>query len=495
VLPVELSTPDNNLEGLAQQNADKQTTTGHPETLQLAKAWLWNCLDSHTSCGPHYPSTEDFVPTRLLDIGTTQSPALHLVPGASLNPKTRWVALSHRWGVNQTCILRSSNVAAYHVAIPASEASPTIQDAAHVTRALGIRYLWVDCICIIQDDGGADWAKESNTMFEVYGRSTCTIAAATTAATTATVDADKTSESGIGEGGGIFVKRNPYRVRPCVIQNPFKSGESCYQFNVMPPYLNRLHNEHVRSSEWFKRGWVFQERMLAPRLLIFSDTQILWGCPRLQAAESWPKGKTAENYIDRFLSATVERERLQDLLHPESGIKMSHDAWWNFLRDYMESELTVRSDRLPAIKGLAALVENLTGERYCGGFWITAKDLSDALLWQVEGEKVRWKPPEYRAPSFSWAKVESAALKKDSLHRNWTNLVRVVEGLELEDTELSGNTTGRNIREGLRIEGILLPASVLTSSDGAVNHRLLTRETAVKQASIVSYGFYEASDG
>ncbi|EEU44543.1 uncharacterized protein NECHADRAFT_85196 [Fusarium vanettenii 77-13-4] len=484
VLPIELSIPDDNLEDLAQRNLHTQTTTGHPETLQLAKEWLWSCLDSHPSCGPRYPSTEDFVPTRLLDIGTIESPLLRLVSGASLDPKSRWVALSHRWATNQIHILRSSKVAAYHIAIPPSEVSPTIRDATHVTRALGIRYLWVDCMCIIQDDGSADWARESNTMSKIYGRSTCTIAAATTAAAAAPATADTESEA--RGGGGFFAERSPYRVRPCVIRNPFKSGDSRYQFNVMPPYLNRLHDENVRSSEWFKRGWVFQERMLAPRLLVFSDTQILWGCSYLQAAESWPRGKTAENYIDRFESVATERKRLQQLLHQETGVRKNHKAWWTFLRDYMASELTVRSDRLPAISGVAALVEGLSGERYCGGLWITAEDLPEALLWQVGNKNVRRRPPEYRAPSFSWAKVEGEiCLKTGDLKRTSTSLVRVIEGLQLEDAELSGNTTGRNVREALRMEGILLPASVLTSSDGGIDHRILTREAGVEQASII----------
>ncbi|KAL2677320.1 hypothetical protein Neosp_011089 [[Neocosmospora] mangrovei] len=319
-------------------------------------------------------------------------------------------------------------------------------------------------------------------MSKIYGRSTCTIAAATTAAAPATAD----SESKAGDGGGFFAERSPYRVRPCVIRNPFKSGNSRYQFNVMPPYLNRLHDENVRSSEWFKRGWVFQERMLAPRLLVFSDTQILWGCSYLQAAESWPRGKTAENYIDRFESVATERERLQQLLHHKTGVRKNHEAWWTFLRDYMASELTVRSDRLPAISGVAALVEGLSGERYCGGLWITAEDLPEALLWQVRNENMRRRPPEYRAPSFSWAKVEGENwLRTGDLKRTSTSLVRVIEGLQLEDTELSGNTTGRNVREALRMEGILLTASVLTSSDGGIDHRRLTREAAVEQASII----------
>ncbi|KAK0633927.1 heterokaryon incompatibility protein-domain-containing protein [Immersiella caudata] len=458
LLPMEICTGEP-LERLAQVSLASQVSTGQTESLQLARGWLQNCKETHLFCQSR---SEDWLPTRLIDVGTVESPILRLVTSTSLEPKAPYVALSHRWGANQTFILRTDRMAAYQEAIPTSEASATVRDAARVTRALGIRHLWVDCMCIIQDDDGQDWARESDTMFKVYGLSTCTIAAA---------------NSGDGEGG-FLTDRNQYRVRPCHIPSPFKA-DSKYSFKVMSQYLNKIHDRNVRNSEWFNRGWVFQERMLAPRLLIFTKTQVLWGCAKLQAAETWPCGKTNDNYIDRFNSVEVEKDRLRDLLDPKTGICSSHKAWWEFLQDYMSSQLTVWSDRLAAIRGIAALTEDLTGERYCGGMWLTG-DLFNALLWHVKGG-LELRPGVYVAPSFSWAAVLNGTVEfrpsfkgkipDESIH------VEVVEQVQITTDTRYGNT--RNIQEGLRLLGVVLPCSILTTRSGLGVEHVMIREEGV----------------
>ena len=362
VLPMELSPVGamDSFDDLAQRNLASQTSTGEPETLQLARAWLESCLENHPSCRPRLP--ENQLPTRLIDVGSHQEPLLRLVSGASLEGTSRYVALSHRHSANMAFILTPLNLAAYETEIPASDISDMIWDAIEVTRALGIQYLWADCICIIHDDDGQDWAHEAQAMWKVYGLSTCTIAGA---------------NSG-DENEGLFSDRIPYRIRPYRVPSPFKTNSKC-TFNIMSQYLNEIYEKEVRCTEWFKQGWVFQERTLAPRLLTFTRSQVLWGCSELHAAETWPCGKTSKNYIDRFVSVAVEKARFADVVDKQRGIVRSHAAWWTFLQDYMTTELTVPTDRLPAIQGIAALVEELTGKRYCSGFWMT-DDLPHALL-------------------------------------------------------------------------------------------------------------------
>ena len=147
---------------------------------------------------------------------------------------------------------------------------------------------------------------------------------------------------------GLFAHRIPYRIRPCRVPNPFKTN-SKYTFNIRSRYLDQIYEKDVRCSDWFKQGWVFQERMLAPCLLTFTRSQVLWDCSELQAAETWPCGKTSKNHIDRFVSVTVEKARLSDVVDKQRGIIKSHTAWWTFLQHYVTAELTVSSDRLPAI--------------------------------------------------------------------------------------------------------------------------------------------------
>ncbi|KAK4451246.1 heterokaryon incompatibility protein-domain-containing protein [Podospora aff. communis PSN243] len=452
------------LERLAQSNLALQASTGQKETLCLAKTWLQNCQETHPSCQSR---SDNWLPTRLIDVGTVDEPILRLVSSISLEPDAPYIALSHRWGAHQTFILRSRNVAAYHKTIPTADVSATVRDAARVTRALGVRYLWVDCMCIIQDDDGEDWARESDTMFKVYGLSTCTIAAA---------------NSGDGEEG-FLTNRNQYRVRPCRIPSPFKTG-SKHSFKVMSQYLNKIHDKNVRNSEWFNRGWVFQERMLAPRLLIFTKTQVLWGCAKLQAAETWPCGKTNDNHIDTFNSVEVEKNRLNVLVNPEHGISTSHQPWWGFLQDYMSSQLTVWSDRLAAIRGIAALVEDLTGEKYCGGMWLT-DDLPNALLWRVRGEPLL-RPRMYVAPSFSWAAVMGGGVEFGPSGGGGDErcFLAVNGSVQVNPNPRYGKT--RNVQEGLQLLGFLLPCSILTSKSGVGVEEVMIRGEAVKWTEIVS---------
>jgi hypothetical protein len=125
-------------------------------------------------------------------------------------------------------------------------------------------------------------------MAQVYGLSTCTIAAA---------------NSGSGDAG-CFATRNQYRVRPCSIPNPFKTN-SKYSFFVRSQYLHRIHEREVKESLWYNRGCVFQQR-LSRRLLIFGKSQMLWACEELQAAETWPCGEKSKNYIGGFESLKLK---------------------------------------------------------------------------------------------------------------------------------------------------------------------------------------------
>jgi hypothetical protein len=476
VLPMEIATgrsrhqPDrtifrlltkkgNKFEELAQKDIDGQDSTGCKENLELARAWLSNCLDNHPSCGPR--QQERWLPTRLLDVGSCENQAVCLVSGSRLDPESPYAALSHRWGTDKSFVLSSTNLASYQANIPVNELSSTICQAIEVTRGLALQYLWVDSMCIVQDDAD-DWARESATMSKVYGLSTCTIAAA--------------NSSSIRNG--CFTRRNQYLVRPCRVPNPFKT-DSKYSFHIMSQYLNQIHDREVRRSEWYSRGWVFQERTLSPRLLIFSGNQILWACERLQAAETWPSGKTSENYIDRFESFAVEKARFYKLLGRLNGVSTSHSAWWTFIQDYMSAELTVRSDRLVALQGIATLIESLTGQAYCGGFWLN-DNLPHSLLWKPPAHRMP-RPMEYRGPSWSWASIDGK-VQLNSGPSQGANLIRVLGKVYVYD---GASPKSRSPQDGLRVAGLLLPAAALTYWDGFSGH-LVTRDAALQWAKLVS---------
>jgi len=207
-------------------------------------------------------------------------------------------------------------------------------------------------------------------------------------------------------------------------------------------------------------------------LLFFSETQVLWACRVLQAAETWPCGKTTENHIDRFDSFAVEKTRFMRLMDPLHGVKGDHDTWWTFLESYASSQLTVASDRLIALRGIATVIEDITGEKYFGGFWLN-KGFPLALLWKAKGYKTT-TPEEYIAPSWSWASAEGAVIPNRTYALD--GLIDAVEYTLPTDCQLSAES--RVAREALRVSGKLIPATLLTFNYTDEDARLIDRAVA-----------------
>jgi Heterokaryon incompatibility protein (HET) len=430
------------LEHIAQTKLEEQTSTGSKENLQLASSWLHNCINNHPQCRPTFED-ENWLPTRLIYLGVLDSPVLRIVSTSSLPHRVPYATLSHRWGRTTSYILTSKLLPTYETEIPISDVSATLRDAFHATRSIGLEYLWVDSMCIVQDDPD-DWSRESATMSKVYGLSTCTIAAAVG-----------------GHGDNVcFADRNQYKVRPCVVPNPF-SKESTLSFYVRSQYLSQIYKREVKDSAWYNRGWVFQERTLSPRLLIFGKTQMLWACSKLQAAETWPCGKTSGDFIDRFESFEVEKSLLQTLLDKERVISPFDKTWSTFILDYTRSNLTRMSDRLIALQGLASRIETDTGRRYCAGFWIDST-LPSSLLWSAGSAKLP-RCGEYRAPTWSWASIDAQIVFgfKNEDHVEIEVLIEVLGTITLPFHQ---QHISKVPLAGLRISGSIIPATLIPPS-------------------------------
>lgn len=155
------------------------TITTGKESLRLAPApsgeistisqWLADCDTKHTQCH----TENDFVPTRLIELGPDQSNHARLT---SPPAPTKWLALSYVWGSSKQAGTTRANLKARTQRIVVSELPQTLQDAMTITRALGFAYIWIDALCIVQDDL-EDWAAESATMTNVYSRAWLVLAA------------------------------------------------------------------------------------------------------------------------------------------------------------------------------------------------------------------------------------------------------------------------------------------------------------------------------
>jgi len=217
----------------------------------LLRAWLDEC-DSHPCC----KEPRNYRPTRLLDVSNPN--ALQLVSGEKIDDEP-YIVLSHCWGnlepdevsayctTGQNVHVREGNSGFIDTSLPA-----TFLDAVKVTRALNIRYLWIDSLCIIQKDP-EDWEREARCMEKVYSSAYLTIAA--TSATN--------SKSG-------FLKRNA-NCKHVYIQDDL--GRRAYIRNIVADF-----DHEVEGAEINTRGWILQERMLSRRTIHFGPHQMYFEC-------------------------------------------------------------------------------------------------------------------------------------------------------------------------------------------------------------------------
>jgi hypothetical protein len=333
------------------------TAGGVTSQLDLAKKWLNVCSDTHKSC----KSAEDRqLPTRLIDVGSTP---IRLVLTSTFTEKPRYATLSHCWGTGDFLKLKENSLEDFMKAIPEEKLTKTFQDALHITRSLGLQYLWIDSLCIIQLSD-LEWRRESALMSSVYGGSAITIAA-----------------SGATDGSKGFFLKPPGFVGKVHIE-PTKDEV----WDIAPSeFYTSVVNSHLAG-----RAWALQERLLSPRRIHFSKTELFWECQHCDASESFPEGLPEFEH--------------QHVFHRDHGKPLS-EIWPTIVRLYTSGKLTFPTDKLVAISGIAQHVQQENLDQYLAGLW--RKDIELQLLWcqQSPGRRLP-KGSEYRAPSWSWASVD-----------------------------------------------------------------------------------------
>jgi hypothetical protein len=314
--------------------------------------------------------------------------------------------------------------------ITAESLPKTFQEAIIVTRALGVEYIWIDSLCIIQDDI-QDWRYESSQMCDVYNNSYCNIAAT----------------HSTNSAGGLFVDRDPSSIS-CLLIKPEWTGMENRQFMAVLSAVNSIWYSKVEVAPLNQRGWVVQERILAPRTLHFAYNQIMWQCPDMAASETFPSG-FANFFPAAFLPA--------NMLSFHDLNRNSLTFWESLIIKYYRCQLTKGNDKLVAIAGIARRLALSTGESYMAGLWrntLDSKFLSQLLWYAPEFSPPAprtERPTSYRAPSWSWASIDGIITFCDvTKSKGWersTPLLQVLQcEVHLAGVDPFGDLTGGYIR-------------------------------------------------
>jgi hypothetical protein len=362
--------------------------------MRQARVWLDNCERNHgATCGGGGETT---LPARVIDVSETR---LRLYQSSS-RETGKYVALSYCRGGPRDFQTTVHTMAERLSGFAIEDLPLTLQDAVTVTRNLGLRYLWVDSVCIIQDNS-EDRVHEVSRMAGIYKNAYVTLCAA---------NADAASKSFLRDQAdpdtGLW--KNMVPLKCSMLHEDAKTTEDVFTMrgNVAGTFwlldedsaLARTMEDPVQ-----KQGWCLQENILSPRFLSYGRWPS-WRCNGGTMSDGgfYLEDRKAGPEARRLTEALLKtRQAPADLF----TTNQMHKAWRRVLNDYTKRSAEVEADRLPAIGGIAEEISRITGVEYKAGVW-TNNILYD-IMWYTDTRDWLSRPKAWRAPTWSWASVNA----------------------------------------------------------------------------------------
>ncbi|KAF5244803.1 hypothetical protein FANTH_7627 [Fusarium anthophilum] len=480
----------------SKHHCGQSNVTGSGASFRWAREIIEKCEREHHNCRNHFiqSTSQRYLPKRLIDVQSRDKGVVQLLLSGEIPPENlvEYAALSHCWGATVKSEFREDNEEMMKT-ILIDTLDPNFRDALDITYQLGIKYLWIDSLCIMQRT--KEWEEESGDMGLVYARAKVVISAT----------ASKNSEGGCYKPKDLF----PY---DCVLCSNWTSS-LVVRSSIKYANLVQLFGEKVDRSFLATRGWTFQERFLASRILHFCSGLMMFECNTLTTSEcheekeyplntqfsqngtmnaptvphpgrepperlcnrtiirragsstrpvtrpardtvrkSWydnPKHKLwadrKRRYDVQMSSIRANAARLSirgafSFLWSFKGQDMKEKAefhlrWYEMVTSYSVRNLTNENDKMMAIAGVAYFIQQNTGYRYAAGLW--QEILPFNLLWVVDSG-VKRRPYGRSVPSWSWASVDgkiSHRLKKiDPTFVSGSSVDLTVEGSSVSDS-------------------------------------------------------------
>lgn len=373
-------------------NKIDEKKTDSEDRIETMVEWLRDCESNHEGCNP--PAKR--YPKRLLDVGVNES--LRIVEGNQIqqdNQPIRYATLSHCWGHHVPMRTTIKTKPQFEKDISEELLPRTYRDAIRITRSLGIRYLWIDSLCIVQDDP-EDWQSEALRMEDTFFGSTINIAAS----------------DALDGAGGCFLERNgdtgatPATSsdpgRTVVVETSGLAAEShrVFVYQHEDQLLTTMIRVQARTARNVQggahlstRGWVLQEELLSHRIIHCMQSEMHWQCRCFYKTQA---GQTLESSElmggDRNLTlAPSQREKR---------------IWHEWIERYSNRDFTFPADRFAAIAGIAGYYQQRTRHSPLLGLW--KESFVGDLLWlrigSTKGSGI------HRMPSWTWLSCNAPVL-------------------------------------------------------------------------------------
>ncbi|KAL4938477.1 heterokaryon incompatibility protein-domain-containing protein [Aspergillus oleicola] len=394
------------------------TAVGSNDTVQHSRKWLAEChtAEDHIACRG---SSRTHLPARIIRLDGER---LYLFepPG---NVPGRYAVLSYSWGGEQPYMTITKNREAHKRSIPFTRLSKTVRDAVITTRGLGLKYIWVDCLCMIQDDKD-DQMKQIQSLSDIFQGAFVTISAA----------------SASSSSQGFLHDRTPEIVRVPYMLPDGKLGA-----------LNLFQEIGADPEPIHTRAWTLQEHVHSCRILEYGSQRLRRIC-RGPSDSSNGDAVDAGAALRRFDPAKFDKGLWN--IDPNPHVILLQ-YWRPLVKHYTQRKLTYPKDRPLAILGIAREYSKVIKSPYVEGLW--KNYLFQDLLWYRHAPEIpRPRHTEQIAPSWSWLSLDGVVIK-------WRNCESdlVCEGFEINTTRLSDRWLGRlggDDTSLLRVKGYLLKA-------------------------------------
>ena len=372
--------------------------------MDMILSWISECRDHHELCRRESLARETCKFARILDVGRDQDmPMIRLRKFEEIPHNATYTTLSHCWGGVGIPVLNESTHKQYREAIMIKELPQTFKDAIQLVRRLGVQYLWIDSLCIVQDSN-EDWLEQASLMDQIYQGSLFNIAATRSS----------------HPYGDLFVEGNPILITPLrvTITNALPGNIDGF-YDVGDDFSGEWVSQ-VALSPLETRAWVVQELLLAPRVVHFAKSMLFWECAQLRTSEASTIGRANQsgwkhekvdfkkwdsfskdllgtpssrpwglNYIWLFVKAMLHSDGIEctgDLLahSPEALIRAKRDCyeedwsqthqlisyWAAIMNHYGNANLTRINDSLFAVARLAKILSSRTGICFFVRHWL-----------------------------------------------------------------------------------------------------------------------------
>lgn len=341
------------------------------------RSWLRICAEQHGAACRHkvrnvqVDTHQGYLPsstTKLIRFVDTKHNAIVSLKEVIIQ-SLEYAALSYVWGSKQKLTLTHNNDAklSKFESLVEDMPSTTIVDAMKLCRRLSVRYLWVDALCILQDDNN-DKAVQLQAMSHIYQCASFTIVAA----------------SGMDAGAGLpglrpgtrFFEQEEVLVTPATDSEPALS----LMTTANPKLKASVH--YLEETRWNTRGWTFQERYLSNRCLIFTEEQVYFSCNEVVfCEESYFEHGPPYLYPFERTGSELSLSVAQQYGEPDDAAKRFWIRYRDAVGRFTRRDLTNKGDVYDAFEGLQTALFDMSGERFLWG--LPCSRLGAALAWST----------------------------------------------------------------------------------------------------------------